>query len=152
MTQRISADQPDWTHVSKHRTKKSAGEIGKPSAKPKSALESLIKYSGEAPLQSLRFDLDLFSALNRDYETRPVVPAPRPHSLEYGTSIGGKRAEMLEKKIGIKGLRVLELGCGAGAMSRVLARDFDCAVTGVDIGDYPEWQVPLEGGLFAAGA
>jgi SAM-dependent methyltransferase len=133
--------------VPKPRTKKSVAKIGKPAAAAKSALESLIKYSGDAPLQSTRFGLDLFTSLNADYQERPVVPAPRPHSLEYGTSIGARRAAMLDKKIGIRSLRVLELGCGAGAMSRVLATDFDCAVTGVDIGDYAEWQEPLEGDI-----
>jgi SAM-dependent methyltransferase len=133
--------------VPKQKTKKSDDAIGKPATERKSSLESLIKYSGDAPLLTQRFDLDLFTSLNADYRATPVVPAPRPHSHEYGTSIGAKRAAMLEKKIGIRGLRVLEIGCGAGAMSRVLAREFDCDVTGVDIGDYPEWQAPLQGDL-----
>jgi SAM-dependent methyltransferase len=144
---RMPAGQTGRTHVPKHRTKKSAGKIEDSLAEPNSSLEFLIKYSGDALLQSQKFDLDLFKSLNADYQERPVVPAPRPHSLEYGTSIGVRRAAMLDKKIGIRGLRVLELGCGAGAMSRVLARDFGCALTGVDIGDYPEWQAPLEGDL-----
>jgi SAM-dependent methyltransferase len=133
--------------VPKNRTKKPADRIRKPLAQPNSPLESLIKYSGDAPILSQRFGVDLFKSLNADYQEKPVVPAPRPHSLEYGTSIGIRRAAMLDKKIGIKGLRVLELGCGAGAMSRVLAKDFGCALTGVDIGDYTEWQAPLEGDL-----
>ena len=125
----------------------SADHLGPSLDKPDAPLESLIKYSGDAPLLTERFDLALFKSLNRSYEAKPVVPAPRPHSLEYGTDIGAKRAKMLDKKIGLRGLKVLEVGCGAGAMSRVLARDLACDVTGVDIGVYPEWEAPVTGDL-----
>jgi SAM-dependent methyltransferase len=88
----------------------------------------------------MRYDLDLFLALNEEYRSKPIVPQPR--SLE-GSSLlatSQKRAADLDKKLGgITSKRVLEVGCGRGHFSRVLADDYGCQVSGVDIRDYPEW-------------
>lgn len=110
-------------------------------------LESLISYSGEADTPEILFDLALFRKLNEEYREKPVVPAPRAHATSYTSGIGAKRAEMLERKIGISGLRVLELGCGDGMLSRVLATDCGCEVVGVDIQPYESWTRPVEGKL-----
>jgi 2-polyprenyl-3-methyl-5-hydroxy-6-metoxy-1,4-benzoquinol methylase len=112
-----------------------------------SPLEHMIGYSGEADMPDQSFDLALFRQLNKEFEANPVVPAPRPFSTEYTADIGHKRCEMLDRKIGISGRRVLELGCGTGMMSRALAKDFDCEVVGVDICLYEDWHHPVEGNL-----
>jgi SAM-dependent methyltransferase len=40
----------------------------------------------------------------------------------------------------LRGARVLEVGCGAGALSRVLAEEYDCEVVGLDIVSKPAWE------------
>lgn len=113
----------------------------------RSRLETLIAYSGDMAAVPTEFDLDLFKRLNREFADKPVVPAPRPHGLDYGLRISRVRCRMLEAKIGVAGMRVLEIGCGASAMSRVLAAEFDCDVVGVDVSHYEEWGRPVEGKL-----
>lgn len=113
----------------------------------KAALEALISYSGDAPAAARDFDLALFKSLNERYASRPVVPAPRAHDTAYTTGIGETRAAMLERKFGLRGRRVLELGCGDGMLSRVMARDYGCEVVGVDIQAYDAWRRPTDGNL-----
>ena len=96
--------------------------------------------SVDKPTEHIEFNVELFKALNEEYKDKPIVPAPRPPELNYRQNIGRKRGETLDKKIGIRGLEVLEIGCGVGAMCDVLATDFDCTTTGVDVVEYAEWQ------------
>lgn len=110
-------------------------------------VERLISYSGEAQPSEQVFDVALFRQLNEEFRDKPVVPAPRRHDTAYTTEIGRKRCEMLDRKIGIRDARVLELGCGDGMLSRVMARDFGCDVVGVDIQSYESWSRPAEGRL-----
>jgi SAM-dependent methyltransferase len=108
-------------------------------------LESLISYSGDAAASAERFDLCLFKALNAEYASKPVVPAPRELDLDYTQSIGRARAAMLERRIGVAGQRILEVGCGDGMLSRVLAGEFGAEVVGVDVLAYDAWQLPRSG-------
>lgn len=41
----------------------------------------------------------------------------------------------LAQAIDLKGLKVLDVGCGLGGPSRMLADEFDCDVTGIDLSD-----------------
>jgi SAM-dependent methyltransferase len=108
-------------------------------------LDPLISYSGESQTSEIDFNISLFRELNEEFRSTPVVPAPRQHDTAYTSDIGRKRGEMLERKIGISGLRVLELGCGDGMLSRVLATHFNCETVGVDIQPYDSWTLPAEG-------
>jgi SAM-dependent methyltransferase len=117
------------------------------SNQPGYSVESLISYSGESGISHIEFDLKLFKSLNEEYRPKPVVAEPRPQTTEYTGGIGIRRAVMLDKKIGLKGLRVLEIGCGDGMLSRALARDFACEAVGVDVQSYENWDTPIEGSL-----
>ena len=100
------------------------------------------------------FDLALFHQLNRDYENRRVVPAPRKLDDESSRAYSAQRARLLDDRLGLRGKRVLEIGCGAGDISAEVARCYDCEVVALDIIRYPSWsrlQVPglrfVEGNL-----
>ena len=51
-----------------------------------------------------------------------------------------ERAETLDKLIGLRGQRVLEVGCGHGDFCKVLAEEYDCEVVGTEVLTYQEWD------------
>ena len=110
-------------------------------------LENMISYSGDAPASLETFDLALFKRLNAEFAAAPLVPAPREQNTRYTTEIGRRRGKMLERKIGIDHLRVIEVGCGDGMLSRLLAHEHCCEVVGVDVCAYDDWAAPAEGDL-----
>ena len=88
-----------------------------------------------------RFDLDLFIELNKEYESKPIVPRPRQHHAPAMLAAAEKRAGRLDELIDMRGKRVLEVGCGRGELCYVLAKDYDCDAVGVDIKDREEWSM-----------
>lgn len=87
-----------------------------------------------------RFDLALFSALNEEYATKPLVPRPRNFDPESRAREAQKRSSRLDRRLDLSGKRVLEIGCGTGGVGRHLAEAFDCTVVGIDIDRYPAWD------------
>src|SRR5688572_210758 len=87
-------------------------------------------------MNRVKFDLELFSALNREYASKPTAPASTPATVAARTS---NRTRRLDKLFDMRGKRVLDVGCGRGAVAHELAQAFGCEVTGVDIEEYPEW-------------
>jgi SAM-dependent methyltransferase len=51
-----------------------------------------------------------------------------------------ERAAAIDRLIGLKGKRVLEVGCGHGDVSRVMAEDYGCEVVGVEILPLDTWE------------
>jgi 2-polyprenyl-3-methyl-5-hydroxy-6-metoxy-1,4-benzoquinol methylase len=88
-----------------------------------------------------RFDLDLFLALNEEYRDKPLVPRPRRTDPEGLARAARTRLQgVVEGGVALRAKRVLEVGCGHGVLSRVLAERYDCEVVGLDIRDYPQWD------------
>ena len=48
---------------------------------------------------------------------------------------GAEVSKELASQIGIQGKKVLDVGCGIGGPARMLAADFDCHVTGIDLSE-----------------
>lgn len=90
-------------------------------------------------LTRLRFNLELFQALNEEYRDRRIVPRPRSHEPKEQVRRGSKLATKLVKTHGIAGKRVLEIGCGRGEVLGALAAEHACRPVGVDIKRYPQW-------------
>ena len=89
-----------------------------------------------------RFDLDLFMALNEEYREKPIVPRPRSRELDALAKAARFRIQgVVDAGVDIRGMRVLEVGCGYGALTKVLAEDYDCDVVGLDIKEYRrQWK------------
>ena len=85
------------------------------------------------------FNLDLFLELNEEYKDKPVVPRPRRTGKVDLEGAAKRRAANIDKSLNVRDKRVLEIGCGRGAFSYVLARDYACDVVGVDIVER-EWS------------
>ena len=85
------------------------------------------------------FDLDLFLELNEEYKDKPIVPRPRRTGKVDLEEAAKRRAANVHKLLNVRDKRVLEIGCGRGAFSYVLARDYACDVVGVDIAE-TEWS------------
>ena len=87
----------------------------------------------------IEYDVNLFLALNQEYETKPLVPAPRSYATVEVEEYGRKKAAMLARRYSVAGQRVLEVGCGRGEVAHALATDFGCQVCAVDVVPYDEW-------------
>jgi len=87
----------------------------------------------------MNYDLKDFLALNKEYESKPVVPTPQLYTPEGIREHGSTWAERLQKQLGLAGKRVLDIGCGRGGMAQALATKYGCKVCGIDITEYKEW-------------
>lgn len=92
----------------------------------------------------IRYDLELFLALNAEYEARRVHANPPPIKDDAARLARKQRtarniAKQVARYVDIRGKSVLDFGCGRGDLDMVLAEHLDCQVTGVDVMEYPEW-------------
>lgn len=87
-----------------------------------------------------RFDLRLFIQLNEEYRHRPIVSKPRDLDDTSRQQRAASRAEKCHKRVDLRCKRVIEVGCGEGDLSLVLARDYASDVLGVDVREYPAWR------------
>src|SRR5688572_26102919 len=88
-------------------------------------------------MDRVKFDLELFSRLNQEYASKPTAPRASEATV---ANRGPRRAQRLDAMFDIRGKRVLDVGCGRGALALQLAQAYDCHVTGVDIQEYSEWS------------
>ena len=51
-----------------------------------------------------------------------------------------ERASRLDKLLGLRGQKVLEIGCGHGDLAYILAKEYGCDVVGVEIRGYDTWR------------
>ena len=86
------------------------------------------------------FDLALFQHLNKEYESKPLVQRHRTFTPESRRIEADKRTERLDKRLDLRGKRVLEIGCGTGAVGLELVERLDCTVIGIDIERYDTWD------------
>ena len=62
-----------------------------------------------------------------------------PYDDKTRAERGERYAALLERLIGIRGKRVLEIGCHLGDTTKVMAEKYDCEVIGVDVSQHPNW-------------
>lgn len=87
------------------------------------------------------YNLELMEKLNEEYKSKPLVKEPQNYEINERLKSGEKRLEKLNERISLTGLKVLEIGCGGGEISYLLASRYGCSVTGVDIYKNEQWQL-----------
>jgi cyclopropane fatty-acyl-phospholipid synthase-like methyltransferase len=95
----------------------------------------------EVALAPAAFDIDLFEALNAEYEAKPIVPKPPGRDAASRSDKARKRLESIHQSIGLANQRVLEFGCGAGYEVWYLAHHLGADATGVDVVQRRAWSV-----------
>src|SRR5438128_823336 len=49
-------------------------------------------------------------------------------------------ARELDERMGIRGKRVLDIGCHRGEITKIVAEEYDCEVVGIDIESHETWD------------
>jgi len=88
----------------------------------------------------MKYDLELFAALNEEYRNKRLVRKPPTYSAAVLKQRGRSRVKGLAARFGIAGKRLLEIGCGRGETCYAFATQHGCSVVGVDITEYPQWK------------
>lgn len=88
----------------------------------------------------MKYTLELMESLNKEYSEKPLATEFREYSVEGQLQNAEKKLENLNKKIALQGLKVLEIGCGEGHTSYMLAAKYNCDVLGIDIVSSNGWE------------
>jgi len=96
------------------------------------------KNSGEYSVR--KYDIHLLEQLNEEYRSKPVQSTFIQYDPESQLELASKRLHELSEIVDLKERNVLEIGCGKGYLSKVLADEYGCSVVGIDIYEDVEWQ------------
>lgn len=88
----------------------------------------------------IRFDVALLTELNKEYDSKRLVPKPASAARAAFIERGQVNAERIGKMFPVKGRRVLEIGCGEGDVAEYLARNFNCDVHAIDLQPHEIWK------------
>jgi len=103
---------------------------------PGAPIRSVYEQEGAAP----KYDIDLLLELNREYESKPIVPKPQGEAAKPRVDRAHRRLVMIHEAIDLgAGKRVLEIGCGAGYEVWFLAHHFGAEAFGVDVVERKAW-------------
>jgi SAM-dependent methyltransferase len=92
------------------------------------------------PVRHRQYDVELFIALNAEYEHKRLVPNPRGMAHSELTDQAARRASSISKRVDLHGCRVLEIGSGRGHLGRQLVDRFGAEYVGVDVVEYRDWE------------
>lgn len=84
-------------------------------------------------------DLALLEALNEEYRTKPLVPAPTEYDQASREDRAQRRLLEIHHQVDLADKRVLELGCGAGFEVWYLSHQFGADAWGVDVVERAAW-------------
>ncbi len=105
------------------------------------APDRIVAGAAEPPGPPTTFDLELFEALNLEYEARPLVPDPMTYDHDALTSRSLARMHAIHGVIDLADKRVLEFGCGHGYEVWYLSHVFGSEAWGVDVLERAPWAV-----------
>lgn len=88
----------------------------------------------------MKYDLELFYALNKEYESKPLVPAPRKADMASVVNHGDAKALHMVKNFKLENKRILEVGCGRGGVAQSLQELTGSEIVAIDIHRYSEWD------------
>lgn len=87
----------------------------------------------------IRFDVELFEKLNKEYASRPLVPSPRRYDHESMIESAVGRVRVVHRAVDLADRRVLEIGCGGGFEVWYAAHALGADAWGVDIVERRAW-------------
>lgn len=90
--------------------------------------------------EPMRYDLEFLEKLNDEYKDKPIQSTFQQYDHKKQFEYAQKRIQRLDKLIGLQGKKVLEIGCGGGYVSRLMAREYKCSVVGIDIYKSSVWE------------
>jgi SAM-dependent methyltransferase len=94
----------------------------------------------ETGAKPLAFDIELFDELQREYESKPLVPKPPGRDETSRSERARRRLAMVHDSIGLADNRVLEFGCGAGYEIWYLSHHMGADAYGVDVVERGSWS------------
>ena len=107
-------------------------------------LEYLRKNGYHSPFQ---YNIHLFELLNKFYESRPIVSAPRKYDSESRLETAKVQMEQLAKIFPLSSpIQCLEFGCGGGDTAAFLAKNSRWDITAIDI--KPRYDAWHEHGIY----
>lgn len=89
----------------------------------------------------MKYDISLFEQLNEEYRSKPIIRSFPKAGPDSEFKLARSRLVGLNKLVPLEGKRILEVGCGTGYVSKVLASEYRCSVIGVDIKERDEWNL-----------
>lgn len=104
---------------------------------PAEKVREIYPPGGDA--QRHRFTVELMEELNEEYAPKPINPTPFGLGADARSERARKRLLNIHNAIGLAGLRVLEIGCGAGYEVWYLAHHFGSEAHGIDIVERKAW-------------
>lgn len=90
----------------------------------------------------MKYGIHFFEELNEEYRSKPIRNSFTP--LDPDSLFRRSRSILarVKKLVPLEGKRVLEIGCGRGHLSSLLASEYNCSVVGVDVKEYAEvWEL-----------
>jgi SAM-dependent methyltransferase len=86
-----------------------------------------------------RYDIELLETLNKEYETRPIVPSPPSFAAPDRIAVARTRIKWAQQLVEVRGKTTLEIGCSNGYESWILAHNLGCDAYGVDVNARGAW-------------
>ncbi len=110
-----------------------------PPIDPEKSMGSVVQSIYEPGEAADRYDVDLFERLNKEYETKPVNPAPAQYRGRPMTEAARRHVSWAHGMIDLRGKRVLEIGCGSGIEVWLMAHHLQADAYGVDVVEREAW-------------
>ncbi len=132
-------------YPSHYRLPQRPGPITSPWQDPPAITSPMdLLVSGATPDPPITYDVALFERLNAEYATRSIAASAPRYDADSIIERSRRRLTSIHDRIGLAGLTVLEVGCGAGYEVWHLAHHFGCDAWGIDPQPRKAW--PMLGG------
>ncbi len=87
-----------------------------------------------------RFDVELLEQLNAEYASKPLVTRAPSYKAETLAESARGRVLWVHRTVDLRGMRVLEVGCGSGYETWYAAHGLGADAHGVDVVEWDSWK------------
>jgi SAM-dependent methyltransferase len=102
---------------------------------------ALVTSQYETGPRPARFDVELLEALNAEYASKPLVPAPRSAMPKPMQTAARGRVAKAHSDVDLRDATVLEIGCGRGYEVFMVGNDYGSRAHGIDVRSYETWPL-----------